>query len=290
MKVSSGGNFDHSPPHGNFKKYQLLLNRPGKLFPPLSEDPLLCSDNSNVPVNFCIPLWNRGNHIKQILCNLQEVADTMNETNFKVWIADFHSTDIDLREYIKQFHISIEVITIKLPFIIAKGLQIVAEKIPKGEILYFIDADSVQPEKIFNRLRKYVIKGKQFYCPMVAFEQSDGSKWLPDKGKDHGGKGHIGVFSDDFQLCNGWRDPSHLTRIRIDGPGPMERKKWGGHDSHLYNKLRWDRLNCYRPRELDQWCRYHNRHNSSGTDWYNEDARGHTGSSNGTTRKRRQLK
>lgn len=257
---------DRDPPYGNEAEYKRLLTRSQKnrLFAPLGP-PLICTDQQNVRINFCIPLWNRAANIRQILPNLQDIALQTNEQNVKVWIADFGSTDINLEEYIKQFTLSIEIVPLEPPFIIAKGLQIAAERMPKGEIVYFIDADAVMPVGIFDRLRKYVINGKQFYCPMVAFEQPDGKILLPKPGKDHGGKGHIGVFLDDLFRCNGWKDREHLTRIPIPGPGPMERTKWGGHDGHLYNKLRWDRLNCYRPRENDQWCRHHTRgHNQ----WY----------------------
>jgi hypothetical protein len=41
--------------------------------------------------------------------------------------------------------------------------------------------------------------------------------------------------------------------------------QWGGHDGHLYNKLRWDKLNVYRPREKDQWVKHHVRDNNV---WY----------------------
>jgi len=247
------------PPHGNFNMYRELLQneRTQKRVP--SPGPPLKNSQTNVRVNMCIPLWNRAQHIREVLQNLQNVVVVTKESNIKVWIADFHSTDIILADLVKTFSYPIEIVLLPPPFIIAKALQTATERMPRGEIVYFLDADAHVPFEIFERIRMYTVQGKQFYCPMVAYEQPDNSLKLPDVGKDHGGKGHIGVFVDDFMLCNGWKDPEHLTLIAIPGPGPMERLKWGGHDGHLFNKLRWDRLNVYRPRESDQYVKYHAR-------------------------------
>jgi hypothetical protein len=251
------------PPHGNEAMYvsYLKMRVGNRLFSPPSA-PLTTDDNKTVVVNICIPLWNRAEHIKGLLINLQNIINNTQDKNVKVWIADFHSTDIDLNMYIKQFTYPIEIVLHNGPFIIAKGLQNTAEKMPLNEIVYFTDADAFLPNEIFNRIRTYTIQGKQFYCPMVAYQEQNNTLWLPPAGKDHGGKGHIGVFLSDFKLCNGWKDKQHLTAIPIKGPGPMERLQWGGHDGHLYNKLRWDQLNVYRPRENDQWVKYHIRNNN----------------------------
>lgn len=255
------------PPHGNTEMYKQLVKLKkgprGRFFPD-PPPPIKSTENQKVKINFCVPLWNRARHITELLENIQTIAAEKKETNFKVWIADFKSTDIDLRQHVKKYQFPVEIVLIDPPFIIAKGLQIATEKMPMDEIVYFVDADAHLPDAIFNRLRVYVIKGKQFYCPMVSYEQQNGKLVLPPKGKDHGGKGHIGVFTNDFRLCNGWRDNEHYTEIPIAGPGPMDRQKWGGHDGHLYNKLRWDQLNVYRPRESDQYVKFHTR--ESG--WY----------------------
>lgn len=256
------------PPYGNESAYKMLLLNKRRLFPYSTETQIIPSSSTTsptTPLNFCVPLWNRAENIKQLLDNLQTQVNDSNEKNFKLWIADFNSTDVVLDELIKQYKMPIEIVKIDGPFIIAKGLQIAAEKLPLGEIVYFIDADAVFPKCIFQRVRNCVTLGKQFYCPMIAFEQENGKIIFPKGGRDHGGKGHIGVFVNDFIKCRGWRDNEHLTETPIPGPGPMERQKWGGHDGHLYNKLRWDHLNCCRPHEMDQWSRHHNR---ATNPWY----------------------
>jgi glycosyltransferase involved in cell wall biosynthesis len=263
VKAVTKGN----PPHGDENMYRKLAKikngRNGRIFKDPSP-PLKTIENVNTRINICIPLWNRAHHVTPLLENIQDIITKTNEKNVRVWIADFHSTDIKLEEHIKKYKMEIKIVLLDPPFIIAKGLQIAAETLPKGEIVYFIDADAHLPQVIFSRLRQFVIKGKQFYCPIVGLQQANKSVWLPAGKKDHGGKGHIGVFVDDFLLCNGWRDKIHLTATPVPGPGPMERVKWGGHDGHLYNKLRWDQLNVYRPKEKDQWVKFHGR--SEG--WY----------------------
>lgn len=220
---------------------------------------------NNININICIPLYNRSNHIKSLLKNIDDLIKKTGEPRVTVWIADFESTDISLKEYVMNFPFTIHVLTLGGPFIIGRGLQVLGDQIPMNEIIYFIDADAVLPETIFTTLRNYVVKGEQFYCPQVGRENRFGKVCLPDFPRDHGGKGHIGVYSDDFKRSGGWQNRIHLARGWETGLGPMEKTKWGGHDTHLYNKLRWLDLTDYRPREYEQYIKYHER---KDLNWY----------------------
>ena len=219
--------------------------------------------HNNTIINLCIPLYNRSDHIKSLLKNIDDLIKKTGDTNVVVWIADFESNDIDLKKYVLNFSFTIHVLTLGGPFIIGRGLQVIGDQIPLNEIIYFIDADAVLPERIFQTLRNYVVKGDQFYCPEVGRQNRFGKVCLGEK--DHGGKGHIGVYSDDFKQSGGWQNRQHLARGWEKGVGPMEKTKWGGHDTHLYNKLRWLNLSVYRPREYDQYIQYHERPKG---EWY----------------------
>lgn len=214
----------------------------------------------NTIVNIIVPLWNRGEHIKLLLENLKVAVNATNEKQIKLWISDFHSSDIDLPEYIKQYTsvFPIEIVLLPGPFIIGKALQIAAEKIPGANgLIYFTDADIVLPNEIFNRIRNSVIRGKTFYAPVVSRENEHG---VVEESVNQGGKGCIGVHILDFLKSKGWRYPNHVG-CGVEGKGsPMTRTAWGKHDTHIYQVLKvLQRLKPVRLSETDQWVRFHKR-------------------------------
>lgn len=221
----------------------------------LIEEPL-----NPVFINFIIPLKNRGKFIRLLLHNIQAIVTNTNEKHIKVWIGDFGSTDIDLAEFIKEFNFPIEIVLFRGLFRIALALQETADHIKNpDELLYFCDGDSVFPNEICDRIRSNTIKNKQFYVPMVSKQAMNGKVISSEPPHGHGGTGNVGVYVDDFQKSGGWA----IGYLRQEGPGsqnPMSRVQWGKHDTHIYHQLFGLGLTPIRPRELDQWIRYHQPH------------------------------
>lgn len=216
--------------------------------------------NSTKEINFIVPLWNRSEHIKGILQCIQAHVRTLDENNIKVIIADFHSTDIDLKEHIKQYTFPIQIVLLDPPFIIGKGLQVAAEQVTNSDaLLYFCDADTIFSKKIFERIRNSIVEGKTFYAPIVSRETKEGNISVPVK--DNKGKGNIGVHIHDFQKSKGWRYKRHVRCGGLENaPGPMLRTGHGGHDGHIYNVLMlYAHLKPVRKIESDQWVRFHKR-------------------------------
>jgi len=211
----------------------------------------------NNTVNVIVPLWNRGEHIKLLLTNIRDIVHKTNEKAIKVWISDFHSSDINLPDLVKDYQFPIEIVLIDRPFIIGKALQLAAERVGDvDELLYFCDADIVLPTGIFARLRKLVVPRKTFYVPLVSVETPHGQILENTKLNS---KGCVGVHVKDFVESKGWRYREHYNNRRLKGlPGPMERTSWGGHDRHIFEVLRVvQKLTPIRPIEKDQWIRYH---------------------------------
>jgi glycosyltransferase involved in cell wall biosynthesis len=202
-------------------------------------------------VNVIIPLYNRSNHIKLLLENFDKIYQTGNSGNFVIHIADFKSTDINIKEHIKLYTFPVKVIEINHPFRLAYGLQTVANTIKNmNEILFFCDADAVFPLTMFQRIRESVVQNKHFYCPIVSYEKPDGSIWVSDR--DHKGTGHIAVFNSDFVKSRGWSNSVH-----------MKKTFWGGHDGYLFAALK-HRLKPVRKIESDHYTRSHTR----TANWY----------------------
>ena len=209
-------------------------------------------------IHFVIPLKNRGKHVSHLLTNIQKVVDETKETNIKVWIGDFHSTDIDLVEFVKQFTYSIEIVWFDGIFIIGKALQGTAEKITNpNDIIYFLDADTVVPNTICQRIREFTIKNEQVYIPMVSRQLRNKKIQHPYPPHGHGGKGNVGVYNEDFIKSGGWAIGFHHQN-KNKGGDPMRRRQWGMHDDHIWHLLEYGMgLKVWRPREKDQWIRYH---------------------------------
>lgn len=222
----------------------------------------LCNTESNydrdTKINLIVPLKNRGKHIRLLMQNVQDIVDKTNETNIKVWIGDFHSTDVNLKKLQEKHSFPIQIVLFDGVFRIAGSLQKTAEKVKNpNEILYFCDADSVFPNDIFDRIRKNTVKNESFYCPMCARTAKGGKIIPPFPPNGHGGKGNVGVYVDDFQKSGGWAI-GYFSQKGTGSGNPMARRRWGKHDDHIYHLL-YVRcgLKCIRPREADQYTRYH---------------------------------
>ena len=212
-------------------------------------------------VNVVIPLKNRGKFITLLMQNIQRIVNKTGEKNIKVWIGDFHSTDVNLKALAEKHTFPIEIVLFRGVFKIALALQRTAEKVTNpDEILYFCDGDSVFPDDIFNRIRRLTIKNEQFYAPMVARPARGGKIIPPFPPNGHGGKGNVGVYVDDFQKSGGW-GVGYFSEDKALGKksgDPMARVRWGKHDEHIWHLLlRRQKLKAARPRECDQYTRWH---------------------------------
>lgn len=210
-------------------------------------------------INVVIPLKNRGKHLRLLLKNIQEIVNETNENNIKIWIGDFHSSDVDLKRELDNCTFESEIVWFDGVFVIGRCLQVTAENIKNpDEIIYFCDVDSVFPTCIFERIREQTIQGKQFYVPMVSRETRSRKLLYPFPPNDHGGKGNVGVYVSDFVKSGGWRIGYFYQDGKNKGGDPFTRKQWGKHDEHIFHLLK---IGCglisARPKEKDQWIRWH---------------------------------
>lgn len=212
----------------------------------------------NTMVNVIVPLKNRGKHITLLLENIQNIVDRTGEKNMKVWIGDFHSRDVNFDTLKSKHTFPINVVWFDGVFRIGVALQVTADNIENpDELLYFCDADSVFPLDIFDRIRKLTVKNEAFYCPMVAHSTRNGRIIPPFPPNGHGGKGNVGVYVDDFKKSGGWA-VGYFSQDGANSGNPLARRQWGKHDEHIFHLLHIRRgLKCIRPRESDQYTRWH---------------------------------
>ena len=213
-------------------------------------------------INICIPLFNRGSDITKLLQNINSVKTP--DIILNVIIGDYHSTDVDLNQIIKDLEIKVTIIQIYGCFNLAKALQICSDTVlDPDELIMHIDADTVfdNGSELFKRICNYVIQGQSYYCPIVSTEGKplkwnanyNGKVYVPTN--DHHGSGLILIYNSDYKKSGGFNNSEYMN----------ERGEiWGHHEIIILNRLSF--LNKIRLIESDIWLRIHNRDKDSV--WY----------------------
>jgi len=213
-------------------------------------------------INICVPLFNRGSDITNLLQNINSIKNP--NITLNVIIGDYHSTDVDLNQIIKDLEIKVTVIQIDGCFNLAKSLQICSDTVlDPDELIMHIDADTVFDNwsELFTRICNYVIQGQSYYCPIVSTEgrpliwnaNYNGKVYVPTH--DHGGSGLILIYNSDYKKSDGFNNSEYMN----------ERGEiWGHHETIILNRLSF--LNKIRPIESDIWLRMHKRDKDSV--WY----------------------
>jgi len=217
-------------------------------------------------INICIPLYNRGNDITKLIHNINDISKIIDKINIilKVHIGDYHSTDVDLYELVKQVQINTNIIQIDGKFNLAKSLQLCSDTVTDpNELIMHIDADTVLENglELFKSICNQVIQGKTFYCPIVSTEGNpsgwprkyNGKVYVPTR--DHFGKGLIVIYNSDYKKSNGFIGSEFMKQ---------RGEIWGSHEIVLEKRLKF--LNIIRPITSDIWLRDHKRNHN--TTWY----------------------
>jgi hypothetical protein len=213
-------------------------------------------------INICVPLFNRGSDITNLVQNINSIK--IPNITLNVIIGDYHSTDVDLNQIIKDLEIKVTVIQIDGRFNLAKSLQICSDTVlDPDELIMHIDADTVfdNGSELFTRISNYVIQGQSYYCPIVSTEgrpkkwssQYNGKVYVPTE--DHCGSGLILIYNSDYKNSGGFNNSEYMN----------ERGEiWGHHERILLSRLSF--LNKIRHIESDIWLRMHKRDKDSV--WY----------------------
>lgn len=139
-------------------------------------------------LSVCIPVKNRIDNLKACL----EALSTLQGID-EVVIADFNSTDTDY-QFLKELKLNVKVVTVDGDWSIGKGKNAAAEN-ASGDILFFLDADLLTPQRLIDKLLKLVPLGF-VYCPIMWIEQgedTDPSHWAVH------GRGQIAVTREQWQ-------------------------------------------------------------------------------------------
>lgn len=218
---------------------------------------------SNKVLHMCIPLYNRGVDVTQLLYNINDIHNKIKDVDIKVIIGDYHSTDVDLETIKTKLQVPINIILIDGAFNLSKSLQICSDTVLNlDDLIMHLDADTVieNGPELIPEILSHVKQGVSYYCPICSTEYkmpgtsstSNGKIFIPNH--DHGGSGLIIVYNSDYKKSNGF----HNTEFMND-----RGEKWGSHEVVLLQRLSF--LFKYRRIESSIWLRTHKRDNLS---WY----------------------
>jgi len=133
-------------------------------------------------------------------------------------VADFESDDWPLREWLEQTAdpIPIQIITTSGLFSRGKGLNLAA-RAAQGDILFFIDADSLLCPSIVYRGLSFVQEGKAYFPVIFKFDgpEHKSGKWR------HDGYGHCMINKAVYDLSKGW----------------PEYDRWGTEDNDFFSRI-----------------------------------------------------
>lgn len=211
-----------------------------------------CSPTTKI--HFTVSMWNRAEHLKQLLANLQLIVQV--DKHSTLHVAFFDSDDITAAEARRRIEEEMDfparMTRLSSPFNNGHGHNIAAGDCGAEDILCAVTVDLRMPLNICARIRTNVELGKKFYGPKTYSENEQGNLYA-----DEYGYAMFGLFGQDF----------------VDVGGFVENKKWGGdndeqpeggEDMVMVRRLKRAGLKEVRPYALDLVCRWHPRDITSG--------------------------
>lgn len=198
---------------------------------------------SKTVVNMIVPLSGRISAFKRFIATFKEIH--AKDANIKLLFVVFRDRDqskLDGCEYkqiisnLSSDGLPVSFVKLSGQFSRAAGLQYGSNIFKPNDLLFFIDIDLQFDEKVFQRIRRNTIQGKQVYFPIIFSQFGDLSligspreKLVPqlEVNSDSGywrqfGFGIAALYNSDVQAINGFN-----TNI----------KGWGKEDVDFYNRF-----------------------------------------------------
>jgi hypothetical protein len=197
-------------------------------------------------VHFTVSMWNRFEHMKLLLANVESLWEQDPAIRFRVCM--FPSNDASI--HAAWFMLRKAKVPACLTYHCAEfgnglGHNVAAGAVPLSHIICAVAVDIVLPEGFPARVRANVVRGKQFYFPEMYQQCPDGSL----VGDGHGGA-LMAAFKTDWDRVGGLQPP---------------RAPWGGdatrkpEDVVFEQSMQRAGLEMARPDEKDLYCRHHAR-------------------------------
>ncbi len=148
------------------------------------------------PISVCMSLKNRAATLRQSLDSIKAWFEYDEQPNSLV-IADFGSTDCDLRAELEARELNYKIVQLEGDFSRARGLHR-AYAAAQNPVVFFLDADMLVPPHVGDIIRAHTAPRHCFF-PICWSLREDGGGWWRDTGF-----GMVAMRKDDYDLCGGW--------------------------------------------------------------------------------------
>jgi len=163
-----------------------------------------------------VTAYNRTEQFQRFLNSLDGLSK-QNE-NFGVCIGLFEEDDSNPLNELARFqktHSNMEIVILKtkLPFKKAPVLNECVNTLQENDIAFMVDVDVTFTDDILKQVRRYVVKGKRFYSPIIWFKKTNEKGDTFGKNVNnafaYGGTGIIALYKSDIDSFGGYDDVNY---------------------------------------------------------------------------------